>query len=156
MIETFKSYFAGYFDNQRQAFQYPREFALICLNHRQIEDNKFMVTQQYSYESSPYREAVIELHEEGNSIISKNYKMFEGELTYLSGCDNIFEWDGEVFRGKSACNECFVYRDGRDTYLMTECVLSDGHYRVIDRGIDINTQEQVWGSVNGFFEFDRK
>ena len=156
MIEVFKSYFQGYFDNQRQAFQYPREYALICLNHIKLNEEEFKVTQQYSYEKTPYRETIVKLSEENDLIISKNYKCNNGELTYLSGCDTIFKWDGDVFRGRSACNECFVNRGGKETYLITESVLGNGYYRVIDQGFDINTHEQVWGSVNGFFEFDRK
>ena len=48
MFEEFCNYFEGYFNNQAQAFNYPREFAMIELNHRRIEGtNKFTVTQGY-------------------------------------------------------------------------------------------------------------
>ena len=39
---------------------------------------------------------------------------------------------------------------------MTEGVLGDGYYKVIDKGYDVETDEQIWGSYNGHFEFDRK
>ena len=43
----FISYFEGYFNNQKQAFHMPREFALIEVNHTKISANKFRVTQKY-------------------------------------------------------------------------------------------------------------
>jgi CpeT protein len=160
MIEIFKDYFAGYFDNQTQAFTYPQDFALIALNHKPIEQNKFKVTQGYTHESEPYRTTIIEVCQEGDLIITKNYKESNNGLTYLDGCDTIFEWDGTQFHGKSSCENCYVNKDGRDTFLLTESFLSENHYRVIDKGYDVNTREHVWGSftqVNGgFFEFDRK
>lgn len=160
MIETFKSYFTGYFDNQKQAFQYPRDFALICLNHIPIGDNKFKVTQGYSHEPKPYRTTIIEVVDNGDHLITKNYKEDGSELTYLEGCDTIFKWNGTFFRGKSSCEECYVFRGGKKTYLVTESILKEGQYEVIDRGYDVETREHTWGSftnVNGgFFTFDRK
>jgi CpeT protein len=160
MLETFVEYFEGYFDNQRQAFQYPQDFALIALNHKSIEENKFKVTQGYTYEPEPYRTTIIEVCQDNDLIITKNYKESESGLTYLDGCDTIFEWNGTTFHGKSCCETCYVHKDGRDTFLLTESFLSENHYRVIDKGYDVNTKEHVWGSftnVNGgFFEFDRK
>lgn len=160
MIEIFKEYFVGYFDNQNQAFQYPRDFALIALNHVSLGENKFKVTQEYTYDAGPYRETILEIVQDDEFIITKNYKESNNGLTYLDGCDSIFTWDGSTFHGKSSCENCYVNRDGRDTYLLTESFLTKDHYRVIDKGYDITTKEHVWGSftnVNGgFYEFDRK
>lgn len=39
---------------------------------------------------------------------------------------------------------------------MTESILSNDHYHVIDKGYDLDTNEQIWGSYHGYFEFDKK
>ncbi len=154
MKKLFCEYFEGYFDNQNQAFANPHDFALISVNHKSIDQNKFRVTQQYVYESKPYRETVIEIFEQGNDILIKNFK--SDGLTYLTGCDTIFEFDGNQFHGKNMCDKCFIHRNGKNTYLMTEIYLGKGYYKVIDSGFDIQTNQHVWGSFNGFFEFIKK
>lgn len=155
MLETFIEYFEGYFDNQTQAFTHPQEFALIELNHRKLDDSTFQVTQKYNYEPEPYRNVIVKVFELNDKILVKNYKNDE-DLTYLNGCDTLFDWDGTEFHGLNMCNECYVHRAGRDTYLVTEGFLGNGYYKVIDKGMDVDTHEHVWGSFYGFFEFDRK
>jgi CpeT protein len=154
MKELFCKYFEGYFDNQTQAFTRPQDFALILVNHKLIDEDTFKVTQQYVYETEPYRETVIKVIENNDSILIKNYK--SDGLTYLSGCDTIFEFNDNQFHGKNCCNECLIHRNGKDTYLMTEIYLGNGYYNVIDRGFDVETNQHVWGSFNGFFEFIKK
>jgi CpeT protein len=154
MKDLFCKYFEGYFDNQNQAFTRPHDFALILVNHKYIDVDTFKVTQEYSYEDKPYRSNIVRVFEQDQKILLKNYK--EDGLTYLDGCDTIFEFDGVEFHGKNVCNECYIHKDGKDTYLMTEILLGNGYYRVIDKGFDVETHQHVWGSFNGFFEFDRK
>jgi CpeT protein len=155
MIEEFCKYFEGYFNNQRQAFANPREFALIEICHDQIGDSKFRISQKYNIDPEPYRKTIVEVIEQDeNHLVLKNFKD-DQDLTPLPGCDIIFEYrDGEFF-GKNICKECIVPRGIKTTYLMTESILSDNYYKVIDQGFDIETDEQIWGSFNGFFEFDK-
>ena len=153
----FISYFEGYFDNQRQAFHQPREFALIELNHTKISASKFRVSQKYIIDNDPYRKAIVEVTQKDGKIILKSYEDTE-ELTYKQGCDIIFEYDEEhdKFHGRNACNECYVQKGTYETYLMTEAFLGNDYYTVVDVGLDVNTNEQRWGSNHGFFHFDRK
>ena len=154
MKELFCKYFEGYFDNQKQAFTRPQDFALIFVNHSHIDTDTFKVTQQYNCEDHPYRSNIVRVFEENQNIILKNFK--EDGLTYLKGCDTIFEFDGVEFHGKNVCNECYIHRGEKETYLVTEIHLGINYYKVIDMGFDVKTNEHIWGSFNGFFEFDKK
>jgi len=153
----FISYFEGYFNNQAQAFYMPREFALIEVIHKKLSSSKFQVTQKYIIDQEPYRQSIIEVTQSDGKIILKSYKDEEGKI-YLDGCDVIFEYDEEtdVFHGKNACNDCFVEKLGKNTYLITEAFLTKDSYHVVDKGMDPETHEQVWGSYHGLFQFDRK
>jgi CpeT protein len=154
----FISYFEGYFDNQSQAFHMPREFALIEVNHRKISENKFTVSQKYVSDKNPYRESIIEITEKDKKIILKSYKQENKTHTYLSGCDVEFTYDEQKdeFHGQNTCNECFVKKGEKDTYLITEAILGKNYYNVIDKGMDLETNKQLWGSYHGMFKFDRK
>ena len=154
----FISYFEGYFDNQKQAFYMPREFALIEVNHRKISTTKFTVTQKYVMDAEPYRNSIIEVNQRDGKIVLKSYKQEGGELVYLNGCDIEFDYDEEKdeFHGQNICNECFVEKGGKNTYLSTEAFLGNNYYNVVDKGFDPETNEQVWGSYHGMFQFDRK
>jgi CpeT protein len=157
LTSKFISYFEGYFDNQKQAFYMPREFALIEVNHTKISDNKFRVTQKYIMDQNPYRQSIIEVIEENGNIILKSYKDTE-EQPYLEGCNVIFIYDEEKdeFHGQNTCKECFIEKSGKNTYLVTEAFLGNNYYNVVDKGFDPETDEQVWGSYHGLFQFDRK
>lgn len=152
MIQKFCDYFEGYFNNRVQAFSYPSKFALIELYHEKIEENTFKIKQKYSISSTPYRESIIKVIDNGSFLLLKNYKENQTESI---GCDIlVVEKDGEFF-GKNISNNCIVKREGKETYLVTESILGDGYYKVIDKGFDLYTNEQVWGSFNGFFYFNK-
>jgi CpeT protein len=153
----FISYFEGYFNNQKQAFHMPREFALIEVNHTKISANKFRVTQKYIIDQHPYRQSIIEVTQKDGKIILKSYRDTEDQ-PYLSGCDVEFEYNEEKdeFHGQNTCKECFIEKNGKNTYLVTEAYLGKDYYTVIDKGYDPETDSQVWGSYHGHFLFDRK
>jgi CpeT protein len=153
MIEKFCEYFKGYFNNQKQAFSYPSKFALIELYHEKLDDHKFKIKQKYSISDTPYRESIIKIIENDNFLLLKNYKN-DGE-TEINGCDVlVFEKEGE-FLGKNISNQCIIKNQGKDTYLVTESILGEGYYKVVDKGYDLYTNDQVWGSYNGFFCFNK-
>ena len=153
MIEKFCEYFKGYFNNQKQAFSYPSKFALIELYHEKHDDHKFKIKQKYSISVTPYRESIIKIIENDNFLLLKNYKN-DGE-TEINGCDVlVFEKEGE-FLGKNISNQCIIKNQGKDTYLVTESILGEGYYKVVDKGYDLYTNDQVWGSYNGFFCFNK-
>ena len=153
MIEKFCEYFKGYFNNQKQAFSYPSKFALIELYHEKLDDHKFKIKQKYSISDTPYRESIIKIIENDNFLLLKNYKN-DGE-TEINGCDVlVFEKEGE-FLCKNISNQCIIKNQGKDTYLVTESILGEGYYKVVDKGYDLYTNDQVWGSYNGFFCFNK-
>ena len=152
MIDIFCEYFEGTFENKMQAMSYPIKFAMIELIHEKLDDNKFRCIQRYYVDKQEYRRAVIEVIAQDTTILVKNYKE-DGGLTYLPGCDILFESIGDEFHGKNVCKECFVTWAGNQTYLQTESILGNGYYHVIDKGYDINTDEHIWGSFNGQFQF---
>jgi CpeT protein len=161
MLNTFIKYFEGYFNNQTQAFTYPRDFALIQLTHTKISDYKFLIEQSYIHENSPYRVSIINVTQVKNKILLQSYKN-DSQETYTTGCDVLFEYNKstDTFHGKNTCKECFVDKGGMTTYLLTEAFLTNDIYTVVDRGMNPETHEQVWGSFtdvnNGFYIFDRK
>jgi hypothetical protein len=135
-----------------QAMSHPTKFAMIEMIHEKIGENQFRCTQQYYVDKRAYRKSVIEVIPHESTLLVKNYKE-EKELTYLSGCDIIFELIGDEFHGKNLCKTCFVSWSGKETYLQTQSILGNGYYHVIDKGYDINTDEHIWGSFNGNFQF---
>ena len=79
MKEKFSEYFEGYFNNQTQAFNQPREFAMIELTHTKLNENKFSVSQKYVMDPEPYRKTIIEVIEQDGKILIKNYKHDENQ-----------------------------------------------------------------------------
>ena len=154
----FISYFEGYFDNQRQAFHMPREFALIEVNHKKLSTNKFTVTQKYIIDTNPYRNSIVEITQDDQKIVLKSYKKEGRKHILLEGCDIEFIYDNikDEFYGRNNCNKCYVEKNGKTSYLMTEAVLGNGYYHVMDKGLSPETNEQLWGSFHGMFQFDRK
>ena len=158
--EKFISWFTGYFNNQRQAFHRPREFAMIELTHTAVEgeDDTFRVMQKYVIDPDPYRQAIIVIEEQGEDILLKSYNDDE-ERAYKEGCDVRFRYEEELdrFVGANLCDTCMVERvPGVPSYLKTEAVLGEDYYSVKDTGHNPETHDQIWGSQHGFFEFDRK
>jgi len=153
----FISYFEGYFNNQRQAFNMPREFAMIEINHTKLDKNTFRITQKYIKSKDPYRIAIVEISQKNGKILLKSYDNSE-DRQYKKGCDIIFEYDERLdrFHGQNVCKKCYVEKSGINSYLMTEAFLSKDRYKVVDKGYDLETHKQIWGSYNGFFDFDRK
>ena len=152
MIDIFCDYFEGTFDNRMQAMSYPTKFAMIELVHEKLDNNRFRCTQRYYIDKIAYRKSIIEVIEQESNLLVKNYKE-ENQLTYLDGCDIIFEKISDEFHGKNLCKNCFVTWSEKQTYLQTQSILGNNYYHVIDKGYDINTDEHIWGSFNGPFQF---
>lgn len=156
MIDKFCEYFEGTFENKMQAMSYPTRFAMIELVHIPYGKYKFRCIQRYHIDKQQYLNTIISVYEQDFKILVKNFKEKTpetGKLTYLEGCDTIFEKIGEEFHGKNRCKECFVTWSRKETYLQTQRILGNGYYNVIDKGYDINTDEQIWGSFHGSFQF---
>ncbi|MEM9512231.1 MAG: CpcT/CpeT family chromophore lyase, partial [Cyanobacteria bacterium P01_E01_bin.48] len=61
------------------------------------------------------------------------------------------------FRGKSIPGKtCRIHRKGRSTYLVSEFELTETTFQSLDIGLDFETDEMIWGSRMGPFQFDKK
>ena len=66
------------------------------------------------------------------------------------------EWTGHSFKGHVEPGKgCMVVRNGKTTYLDSEFEIDDEKFISLDRGCDPATDEHVWGSVAGPFNFTR-
>ncbi len=171
---------AGHYNNKQQAIDNPVWFANIhvyqCpLPWSVLGGYGFYIEQVYDLDlSKPYRQAVIQLTPgEAASVRIENYAIqnperFIGagrefskldalqasELIHLAPCAVVAERQGEGFKGASIPGKgCEITRKGRQTYLKSEFTWSRSRYRTLDQGLDPETNEVVWGSVWGHFEF---
>jgi len=78
------------------------------------------------------------------------------DLEKLSGCNMQVQWTGHSFKGQVEPGKaCIVVRKGKTTYLDNEFEIDDKQFISYDRGRDPETDEHLWGSVAGPFEFIR-
>jgi len=137
--------------------------------------------QAYDYElNRPYRTAILQLLLSGDPqspIFIENYKIKDtvayfgasrepeklrslqlADIDKLTGCKMLVKltpqnsFQGAVEAGKG----CMVTRNGQETYLASEFEISETHFSSLDRGYDPSTDERVWGSIAGAFEFKKK
>ena len=108
-----------------------------------------------------------------NRIELENYKVKDQEKFYgasrnpdllstltadhvekMAGCDMDVTWTGNSFKGEIKPGKaCIVERNGKVTYLDNSFEINDKQLTSFDRGRDPETDELVWGSVAGAFEF---
>ncbi len=179
---TLGRWMAADFSNQAQAYENPPFFAHIRVCMRPLPPAllgslSFFVEQAYDFMlNDPYRLRVLKLIDGGDHIAIENYivqdeKAFYGasrtpdrlqalqpnQLEKLPGCNMIVEWTGHSFKGKVEPGKaCRVTRKGQTTYLDSEFEIDDQLFISLDRGRDPETDEHIWGSVAGPFEFVRR
>jgi CpeT/CpcT family (DUF1001) len=172
---------AADFSNQAQVFENPPFFAHIRVGMRPLPWQllagvSLFLEQAYDYAlHEPYRLRVLKLvvvdgHIEienylvsdeaefyGGSRQPENLKLLTADrLTKLAGCSHIAEWTGHSFSGYVQPGKaCIVHRKDQDTYLASTFEIDADRFSSTDRGCDPITDEQVWGSVAGPFEFVR-
>ncbi|EKQ68199.1 protein of unknown function DUF1001, CpeT/CpcT family [Leptolyngbyaceae cyanobacterium JSC-12] len=180
-IATLARWMAADFSNQAQAFENPPFFAHIrvCMRPLPLEllsGVSFLVEQAYDYNlNDPYRLRVLKLITQDGHIEIENYcvkgeEEFFGasrdlkrlsalridQLEMLPGCNMQVEWTGSQFKGRVQPGKaCIVVRKGKTTYLDSEFEIDADKFISHDRGRDPETDEHVWGSVAGPFEFVR-
>lgn len=180
-INTLARWMAADFSNQAQAFENPPFFAHIRVCMRPLplgilSGVSFLVEQAYDYMlNDPYRVRVLKLMTVGDRITIENYTLndeipFYGasrdvqrlvqikaeELEKLPGCSMVVEWTGHSFKGHVEPGKaCIVVRKGLTTYLDSTFEIDDKQLISYDRGRDPETDEHVWGSIAGPFEFVR-
>ena len=180
-VKKLTQWMAADFSNQPQAIENPPFFAHIKVCMRPLPKDflsgvSLYLEQAYFYDlSQPYRVRVLHFIQRENDVLLENYKVKEAERFYgaardrekladltpddiekMPGCDMHVEWTGTSFRGKvEPGKKCAVFRNGKDTYLDNEFIVTADHMTSYDRGRDPKTDKLVWGSVAGPFEFDK-
>ncbi|MEM9925239.1 MAG: chromophore lyase CpcT/CpeT [Cyanobacteria bacterium P01_D01_bin.50] len=178
-IPTLARWMAHDFSNQQQAFENPPFFAHIRVCMRPLPVDllsgvSFYVEQAYDFMiNNPYRVVVYKLVDAGDRIELENYKVKDAEKFYgasrdlerlkalkadelekISGCNFIIEWTGHSFKGMvQPGKKCIVFRKGQNTYLDSDFEIDGEKFFSRDTGRDLETDEQIWGSVAGEFHF---
>jgi len=180
-VATLTQWMAADFSNQEQAIENPPFFAHIQVCMRPLPKGfqsgvSLYLEQAYNFQlNKPYRVRVLHFIQRENDVLLQNYKVKDEEKYYgaardldklatlsaedlepMDGCDILVEWTGDRFRGKvEPGKKCMVVRKGATTYLDNEFIVTESHMTSYDRGRDPKTDELVWGSVAGPFEFDK-
>ncbi len=176
---TLSRWMAGDFCNREQAFDNPPFFAHIrvCMRPlpaRFLEGPCLFLEQAYEMAlDQPYRLRILELLPSDDRILLRNYTVaneekFRGaarnldqlaqlapeDLVAMPGCDMWVDWTGSSFKGRIQPGKgCKVTWKGQDTYLDNEIDVSNGSFLSLDRGRHLETDERVWGSIAGPFQF---
>lgn len=182
LLYELASLMAGDFSNRQQSDAAPKNYAHIRIFFRPLpweffSGIGFYSEQVYDYDLwSPYRQGVHRLVDLGDRIYIENYKLKEAENYAGSGhnrdilltiphdsierrhnCSMVFHKEAELFRGSvEPGNKCLIHRKGVDTYLVSEVELTQTTWISWDRGMDLNTHQQVWGSAKGPLKFAKK
>lgn len=181
-ISTLARWMAADFSNQSQAIENPPFFAHIRVCMRPLPLDllsgvSLFVEQAYDYSlNDPYRLRVLKLIEANGQIEIENYLVKDEQeffgasrdpkrlaaltrdrLEKLPGCNMQVQWTGHSFKGKVQPGKaCIVARRGKTTYLDSEFEIDSDQFTSLDRGLDPETDDHVWGSIAGPFEFVRR
>lgn len=180
-IPTLVRLMAADFSNQEQAFENPPFFAHIRVCMRPLPPEilsgvSLFLEQAYDLAlDQPYRMRVLKFLEVDGRIEIEHYQVrdedkFKGasrdlnrlqsltpdDIEKMCGCTMKVEWTGHSFKGRVEPGKgCIVVRNGKTTYLDSEFEIDEKKLISLDRGRDLETDERVWGSVAGPFEFVR-
>jgi hypothetical protein len=175
---------AGDHSNWEQAIDNPPFFAHIRVGIRALpnpitDDGVWLFLEQaYDYElNHPYRTAVLHLIFQNDRIEMINYRLKNAETFFgasrdrnrlkvldidaierLHGCTQwVDRADHQTFKGAvEPGKKCCIHRKGVDTYLAIEFEVTENTYSSLDRGYDLVTDERIWGSIAGAFQFVKK
>ena len=173
---------AGDFCNRQQSNADPKNYAHIRIFFRPLPWDffsgiGFYSEQVYDYDLwTPYRQGVHRLVDKKDRVYIENYSLIEAQNYAGSGhnrdilltiprdgikrrqnCSMVFVKDGEMFRGSvEPGNKCFIHRKGVKTYLVSDVELTETTWISWDRGMDIDTKKQIWGSAKGPLKFKKR
>jgi len=178
---TLARWIAGDFSNQKQAFADARNYAHIRVFFRPLPWNffagiGFYSEQVYDYDLwTPYRQGVHRFINQGEQIYVENYGLQDPILYAGAGrepdilktitpdclerrynCSMVFQREGNLFRGRVEGNSCFIEKCGKQTYLVSDVELTETTFVSLDRGMDVTTHKQVWGSTAGHLKFEKR
>lgn len=180
LIITLAQCIAGEFSNKKQCFADPKLFAHIHVFFRPLpidffEGIGFYSEQVYDYNMwTPYRQGVHKFVQKDNEIYVENYSLNDAMLYAGSGhnrsiletikpnvierryeCSMVFTKKNDTFFGRVEGNKCLIPKRDKLTYLVSEVELTEETFVSLDRGMDVNTNEQVWGSTEGPLRFEK-
>jgi len=170
---------AADFSNEQQAVDNPPFFAHIRVCMRPLPESlfgevSFFLEQAYDFLlSQPYRLRVFTIKAVDDHLELEHYKLKEesefygasrkpeklkvltlNHLEKMDGCDMIVEWTGTNFKGHVKPGKgCIVVRKDKKSYLDNSFEIDQHKLISFDRGRDLETDEILWGSVAGPFNF---
>lgn len=179
---TLAQWMAGDFSNYKQSFEKPQQFAHIHIFFRPLPFDFFNAIGFYSEQVydhdlwTPYRQGVHKLIDQGEQIYIENYSLndpvqYAGAARELSilktikpdciqrryNCSMVFKREGEMFRGSvEPGNQCLIEKKGCSTYLISDVEITETTWSSLDRGMDVNTHQQIWGSDFGSLWFEKR
>lgn len=179
---TLACWMAGDFSNYKQAFENPRDYAHIHVFFRPLPLEFFSgiglySEQVYDYDLwRPYRQGVHRFVDQGDQIYIENYALknailYAGSARDLNilntitpdcierryHCSMIFKRYGDQFQGSvEPGKRCLIEKNGCQTYLDSYVEITETTWISLDRGLDVNTHQQVWGSTFGPLRFEKK
>lgn len=180
-VSTLVRWMAADFSNQAQAFENPPLYAHIRVCMRPLPlalmgapslylEQAYDIALDQPYRARILRFVVHEKHIEVENHEIENQEAFHGasrtperlaaldpnKIRKLPCCSFVATWTGTGFKAVIEPGKgCMVYRKDRQTYLDSEFEVSDRGLISLDRGRDPETDELVWGSIAGPFEFVR-
>jgi CpeT protein len=172
---------AGDFSNRQQSSSQPQQFAHIHIFFRPLPFDffngiGFYSEQVYDHDLwTPYRQGVHRVVDRSDDIYIENYSLSDPiryagaarELSILKTittndierrhhCSMVFHREGAMFCGSvEPGNRCLIEKKGCMTYLISEVEITETTWLSLDRGMDIHTHEQVWGSTSGHLRFEK-
>jgi CpeT protein len=181
-LVTLAQWMAGDFSNAKQAAASPKDYAHIHVFFRPLSFDffgciGFYSEQVYDYDLwTPYRQGVHRLVDRGHDIYIENYSLKDSflyagaarEPSILSTithdsierrmhCSMVFTKDGDRFVGAvEPGNLCLIEKAGCQTYLVSDVEITESTWVSLDRGLDVNTHQQVWGSEHGSLKFEKR
>ena len=178
---TLAQWMAGDFSNLKQAQENAKDYAHIHVLFRPLSFEFFggigMYSEQvYDYDLwQPYRQGIHRLIDQDNQIYIENYSLknpmyYAGSARDLNilktitpecierryHCSMIFKREGDRFiGGVEPGNRCLIEKNGCQTYLDSFVEITETTWVSLDRGLDVNTHQQVWGSNFGPLRFEK-
>ena len=180
LIKTLARWIAGEFSNKKQSFENPQLFAHIHVFFRPLpwhffEGIGFYSEQVYDYNMwTPYRQGVHKFVQQEDQVYVENYSLKEPMIYAGSGhnrsiletiepnvierrynCSMVFTQKDHKFYGGVEGDKCLIEKGDTLTYLVSEVELTEKTFVSLDRGMDVNTNKQVWGSNHGALRFEK-
>jgi CpeT protein len=182
---TLAHWMAGDFSNAQQAHENSKDYAHIHVFFRPLPFDFFngiglYSEQVYDYDLwKPYRQGVHRLVDQGDRIYIENYSLKNALFYAGSGrdlgilntitpdcierrhnCSMVFKREtgegGDRFLGGVEGNQCLIEKNGCQTYLHSYVEITETTWVSLDRGLDIKTHQQVWGSAFGPLRFQKR